>query len=146
MDTRAIQKTLEVDITHLSEDFDTLHLLCGKHLANGDGKDGEQFTWANAMDYAEIHPLIDSQERRDAVRAFLKGFGEWPPEDLYVFDDQELSALLTRLIAYDLREVEEFWDGQSVDWERVDQEQDNGRFSSRIWVGFCGQVFYYIGE
>lgn len=142
--TRSKVHPEEINITHLVEDFDTLHLLSGSVAEHG--ANAGQFTWKNAQAYSEIHPLVDCDERREAIRRWAASFGAWDDEEIHEWDDQELTALLSQAVAADLREIEEFWDGDSINWDRVEQEQEAGRFSSRIWPGIDGEIYYYIGE
>src|SRR5881394_389204 len=78
------------------------------------GENSGRDTWNNAKTKAPV--LLDTPEKIEALRDYVKGFGSWDEEEIATWDDTECNALFVQLISGDMREagmdnVEDF------DWE-----------------------------
>ncbi len=109
------------------------------------GRDAARTTWNAALDDTEHFPeLLDTDEKREAFRAHVKGFGAWEESEIRAWSNDELTALLMQMIAGDMREGG--LDAWKVDWADYEQGATDGAYSGRIFRGDDGRVYYYIGE
>lgn len=80
-------------------------------------------TWQAACEDSNDYMILDNEEKREAFRQYVKGFGAWDDSEIAAWSDIELNALLLQMIAGDVRSGE------------VD----------RVHFGSF-EVYYYIGE
>jgi len=128
---------MEIDIT----DFFTTeyHGDYSNSVANL-GQDAAKITWNSAMECE--HNLIDTDEKRAALRDHVAGFGAWDSEEIAEWTDQECNALFIQLVSGDIREA-----CQSDDWDWEDYESlcEKGTCAGNIVRGDDGRVYYYLG-
>lgn len=84
------------------------------------GQDAGPSTWRAACEDAPDYNMLDTDEKRDAFRTFVKGFGAWTDEEIAAWSDIELNALFIQLVSGDMRNNE----------------------GDRIWDNTDGQVWY----
>lgn len=106
------------------------------------GDDAARITWRNAKDAHAEHNLLDTEEKKDAARDFLRGFGAWDEDEIAAWDDAELNALVIQFIAGDIRERDSLADS----WEAYEALASDGQASGRLYECRDGRVYYYIGE
>lgn len=140
-------KTTELDITHLvtSEEFVPFDLSNNRATL---GDNAGQLTW-NASKEAAVSiapPLLDSDEKKEAFRDFVKSSGGWSEEEIATWDDTELNALLLQWIAGDIREAFKDADFAEWDWSDYQERAEAGQVSSRIFKGTDGKIYFYIGN
>ena len=109
------------------------------------GDDAGKLTWDASKECAmddEMPCLLDSEEKREAFRVFVRGFGAWEEEEIAAWDDVELYALFLQWIAGDIREA--FGDASfdEWDWDEYQEDAEAGRVSSRLWRDEAGNVFF----
>lgn len=90
-----------LDITDLLTDFEPRYYSASVAEL---GQDAGAITWQNAVDRAETVNLLDTEEKVDAFKAFISGFGAWTEEEINAHTSVELGALLLQFIAGDVRE------------------------------------------
>lgn len=100
------------------------------------GSDAAADTWRAAMDDADDYNLLDTDEKRDAFRDHVKGFGAWEDSEIAAWSNQELNALCIQLIAGDIREAE------ALNW---DTERCGGRICRPV-DSTDGEAYYYLGD
>jgi hypothetical protein len=108
------------------------------------GNDAGRSTWQAACEDSSDYPMLDSDEKREAFRAYVKGFGAWSHDEIAAWSDSELNALLIQMIAGDIREAS--LDTEDPDWEQYQQDSEAGRISGNIFKGTDAQIYYYIGN
>src|ERR1700690_1141459 len=108
------------------------------------GQDAGQSTWQAACDDSDDYPMLDTDDKRDEFRQYVKGFGAWTEDEIAQWSDQELNALLIQMIAGDMREGD--LDTDNPDWEKYQKDSESGRISGRIYKGDDSQVYYYVGD
>jgi hypothetical protein len=99
-------------------------------------------TW---VDYsAPRTPMLDTEDKLQAMRDYIKGFGAWDAAEIAAMSDQHLNALLIQMIAGDMREggLNE-WE---PDWKAYEEGAEAGTYSGRIYRGDDGHIYYYIGD
>ena len=108
------------------------------------GNDAARSTWEAAVDDSDDYPMLDSDEKREEFRRYVKGFGAWTEDEIRAWSDQELNALLIQMIAGDIREAK--LDTDNPDWEQYEKDSEAGRVAGRIFKGSDSEIYYYIGE
>jgi hypothetical protein len=113
------------------------------------GDNAGKLTWDASKECAtdeETPCLLNTEEKRDAFRAFVRGFGAWDDEEIAAWDDAELYALFLQWIAGDIREA--FGDAlpDEWDWEVYEENAEAGRVSSRLWRDKAGAVFFDLSN
>ena len=108
------------------------------------GQDAARSTWQAACDDSSDFPMLDSDDKRDEFRRYVKGFGAWSQDEIAAWSDQDLNALLIQMIAGDIREAS--LDADEPDWDQYEKDSESGRISGRIFKGDDAQIYYYVGE
>ena len=102
------------------------------------GVNAGEITW-NAALHAEYN-LIDTDEKRDALRTWAKSTGGWNAEEISAWSDNELNALFIQLISGDIREK------GSLPWEEYQDRAEEGLVSGTLFEDIDGEIYYYLGE
>lgn len=108
------------------------------------GRDAGRVTWQAACDDADDYALLDTEEKREAFKAFIHGFGAWSDAEVALWSHTELNALCIQFIAGDIREAG--LDSAEPDWAEYEAGAQAGRYAGRLFLGIDGEVYYYIGE
>lgn len=107
-------------------------------IGNNAGAD----TWRAACDDSEEYLLLDNDEKREAFRQFIDGYGAWNGQEIAAMTDTDLNALLLQFISGDIRE----FIGDKWDWSEYEKQCSEGNASSRLGIGTDNEVYYYIGS
>lgn len=103
------------------------------------GNNAGAATWQAACDDSAEYMILDTDEKREAFRAHVKGFGAWDDSEIAACSDVELNALLIQMIAGDIREMQRYCGN---DWDAyMSQDCPVGGSLSKSWGG---GVYYYI--
>lgn len=102
-------------------------------------------TWRAACDDAADNIILDTEEKRDAFRAFVQSSGGWDETEIAAWSDNELSALFLQWVSGDMREMGIDRPDDTIDWADVEKRQSEGQISSNICRGGDGQVYFYAG-
>jgi hypothetical protein len=108
------------------------------------GNDAARSTWQAACDDSEDYPFLDSDEKREEFRHYVKGFGAWSEDEIAAWSNQELNALLIQMISGDIREAD--LDTENPDWDKYQKDSEDGRISGRIFKGGNSRIYYYVGD
>ncbi len=113
------------------------------------GENAGKITWENAMrDAAEREPaLLDNDDKLEAFRAFIKGFGAWDADEIAAMSPTHCNALLAQFIAGDMREAG-FGDSTPDDaaWAEYERRASDGAISSRLFRGDDGAIYFDMSE
>ena len=90
------------------------------------------------------HPLLNTDEEREAFRGWVESSGGWTEEEIAAWTDLELNALLLQWISGDLREMGVDDDTSGIDWADVERGQQEGQYPSNIFRGDDGQVYFIL--
>lgn len=143
---------MQLDVTNLIRYLESE--LCSGSVAEL-GDDAAKITWNNALDEARSNNLLDDDEKRQAFRDYVKGFGAWDDEEINSWSDYELNALLIQLISGDIRESEALsdccdllHDGEA--WRAYQAESEAGQVSGRLFrvestENEPAKIYYHIG-
>ena len=110
------------------------------------GDDAGRQTWLAAVKDAPDWPLLDTDEKREAFKAHLLGFGAWQEDEIAEWSDRELTALLIRMIAGDIRDADLSPDSDDADWIAYEARAAAGQCAGNIFRADDGDVYYYIGN
>jgi hypothetical protein len=93
---------MELEITHLAESYAPEFSGSAAELGDNAG----QITWANNIESVNLvrRPLLDTDEKKEAFRDFVKDSGGWTREEIDEWSDTELNALCHQWIMGDVRE------------------------------------------
>ncbi len=69
------------------------------------GNNAGKATWEAANEDSAEYMLIDTDEKRDALRQHVRGFGAWSDDEIAAWTDIELNALFIQLVSGDMREA-----------------------------------------
>lgn len=101
-------------------------------------------TWRAACDDVTDWPLLDSAEKLQAMREFVRSSGGWDDEEVAAMSDAHLGALLLQWVAGDMRVAG--LSCASPDWAEYEQHANNGQCSGNIFRADDGMVCFYLGE
>lgn len=104
------------------------------------GLNAGRITWDHAVEGSKEYMILDSEEKREAFRSHVKGYGAWSEEKIRGWSDCELNALLLQFIAGDIRQSE--LDPENPDWEAYEAGADQQ--GSNLFHGTDGRIYYYI--
>lgn len=110
------------------------------------GTDAGPITWLHAKNDSRHYPLLDTEEKREAFRAFVRGFGAWDDEEIAAWSDVELNALCIQFIAGEMREFQELANGDWSEWRELGEA---GTVNGLLFGGELstdGEIYFYIGD
>lgn len=113
------------------------------------GDNAGAITWNHAVEDSAEWNFLDTDEKREEFRAYVKTFGAWSDEEISAWSDTELNALLLQLISGDIREVPDMNGPEDWDWALYQEYAEEGIISGRMYGGCMsvdGQVYYSISE
>lgn len=108
------------------------------------GRHAGAYTWRAACDDSPDYVILDTEDKRAAMRRYVKGFGAWSEDEIASWSDVELNALLMQMIAGDIRGADLSTD--SPDWDKHQRDSEEGRVSGQLYRGDDGEIYYYIGS
>lgn len=108
------------------------------------GDNAGAITWQHAIEDSEDYLLLDSEEKREAFREFIKGAGAWSDEEIAAWTDTELNALCIQWVAGDIREAG--IDTNNTDWQEYEAGCQEGIYSSSLFQGTDGRIYFDIGS
>ncbi len=113
------------------------------------GKNAAKETYGAALEEAGESPLVSDPKDLEQVRAWLKAFGAWEPEEIAAWSPVELNALLIQYISGDLNEAQTLHPGDGpggIDWDSYREDQESGRCSSMLFLAAGDKVYASIYE
>jgi len=109
------------------------------------GPDAGPMTWAAAVGDAPYYNLLDTEEKRQAVREYVAEFGAWGDEEIAGWSDVELNALFIQLTSGDIREAIADDGEGNWSWDEYQKGAEAGQHSGNLFLGDDNQVYYYVG-
>lgn len=132
---------MHIEITSLLE-LDCFPL---SHSAGEGGDNAGRNTWNASKEQAKETPLLDTEEKLEAMRDFARSSGGWTREEITAWSADEVNALFLQWIAGDVREAGA--DSLSeIDWEEYESQASEGRISSNLSHGEDGRIHFYLGN
>ena len=136
---------MQLDITKLAmgEDFNPYEI---SNSRSNLGDNAAAITWRNAQAAAGVHCFLDTPEKIQEFKLFLRDFGAWEREEIEAWDAEETNALLLQIIAGDIREAFGDADFSEWDWEKYQADAESGRTSSNLFRADDGRIYYTISN
>ena len=106
-------------------------------------------TWRAAVDDSPDYMLLDTEEKREAFKDHIRGFGAWSDEEVAAWSDVELNALFLQMIAGDMREAGLHAGMTTEEWAEYLEAAEAGQCDGNIFGGprsTDGQIYYYLGN
>lgn len=113
------------------------------------GNDAGKATWQAACDDSAENMILDTDEKREAFREFVRDSGGWYWCEIRAWSDAELNALCIQWIAGDMREpcdMEMGAHSTDADWAEYQKQSEEGLVSGRLFKGTDGKIYFYIGS
>ena len=107
------------------------------------GANAGRDTWNAACEDSEDYMILDSEDKREAFRSFVRSSGGWTADEIAAWSDNELNALCIQWIAGDMREADMSSDWTDAQWAEYESDESN---RGRIYRGDDGNVYFYCGE
>ncbi len=136
----------ELNITHLFTDespFVPFDLSNNKATL---GDNAGALTWNASKECAAEIVLLDTDEKKEAFRDFVKDSGGWSEDEIAAWNDTELNALLLQWIAGDVREAFDDTEFNEWDWSDYQDRSEAGSVSSRLFKADDGQIYFSISN
>lgn len=124
---------MEIDVTHMVEDAESLVELSGSRVEHG--QDAGRITWNNSKEYGAEHPLLTTDDMRDAARAHFRAYGAWSEEEITAWAEEDLQAITCQDVAAAIREMEAYKD-------HADYLERDGR----VYQGDDKHWYFYLGS
>ena len=141
---------MEIDITDFFNEADPAEYSASRAEL---GVNAGKITWAAAKERAAVPPqLLDTEDKLDALRDHVKGFGAWSREEIAAWDAVECNALFIQMVSGDMREGDLHSEMTATDWKRYQKRSERGEVAGRIFRGDIpgnegfGRVYYYLGD
>jgi hypothetical protein len=134
---------MEIEVTHMVEELDEMPMLSGSVAELG--SDAGPRTWKRSVEYGRTHPLLKTDDERDAARHHFRGYGAWTREEIDAWSEDELQGIVCQDVAAAIREMESY-----ETYEDFQQAAEQGRVSGRLYM--AGQEdgserwYFYVGE
>ena len=132
---------MEVCITHF---FNTAAPMDYSASVAEIGNDAGPATWAAACDDSPANMLLDTDEKREAFKEHIRGFGAWSDEEIAAWSEVELNALFMQLISGDMREADIGPESTADDWIKYEERAHAGQCSGNIFRATDGEVYYSL--
>jgi hypothetical protein len=127
---------MEINVTHMLDD--DMSELSGSIAELG--RNAAQITWTNSIAYAKQHPLLLTDEARDAARAHFREYGAWSEDEIAAWSDEHLQAITAQDVAAAIREME-----SASTPEDYKEGCEEGRYSGRLYQGDNGDWYFSLG-
>lgn len=118
---------MNIEITSLLE-LDCFNL---SHSAAEGGQDAGRNAWnASKAKAAELDPpLLDTEEKLEAMRDFAKSSGGWTREEIAEWSAEEINTLFLQWIAGDVRQCPAILEGVAFE-EREETRESDSRYKT----------------
>jgi hypothetical protein len=127
----------------------TEYFMNGNHWMNSNsvanlGYNAATTTW-NCAKEESLGFFFITDDNKEEIKEYFKGFGAWEREEIGAWSDIELNALLLQLISGDINELEYYDTGEGeTDWQAVEAAQGAGQISSNLTRTDNNEFYYYI--
>lgn len=104
------------------------------------GQDAGPCTWNAAKEDSAEYMILNTEEKRQAFREYVKGFGAWSEDEIAAWSEIELNALCMQLLAGDMREAD--IGGPDTDWDEYERLSSEGVYRGSVFCGSDGRVYF----
>lgn len=131
---------MEIEITSL-KGMDCFAL---SHSRMEGGENAGRNTWNASKAQALETPLLDTEEKLQAMRDFALSSGGWDQEEIDSWPSEEINALFLQWIAGDCREAGAEYLSE-INWRKYRQDSEQGRVSSNLFKS-GRKIYFYLGN
>lgn len=104
-------------------------------------------TWNAALDDSgENSDFLDTEEKREAFKDHIRGFGAWDQDEIDSWSNSELTALFMQLISGDMREADLNPESDEDDWNEYQERAENGNICGNIFKSDDGKIYYSLSN
>jgi hypothetical protein len=128
---------MELDVTHMVDDSDTMPMLSGSRAELGDN--AGKLTWNCSVAYGREHPLLTTDDARDEARSHFRGYGAWSEDEIATWSEDELQGIMCQDVAAAIREMEHYDTP-----EAFEKACESGRASGRLYRS-SDKWYFYLG-
>jgi len=132
---------MEVNITHF---FNTAAPMDYSASVAEIGNDAGAATWGAAVEDSAGNMLLDTEDKRDAFRSHIAGFGAWSDAEVAAWTEVELNALFMQMISGDMREADIGPESTADDWIKYEERVHAGQCGGNIFRATDGEVYYSL--
>ncbi len=132
---------MEVNITHF---FNTAAPMDYSASVAEIGNDAGSATWAAACEDSPDNMMLDTEDKREAFKDHIRGFGAWSYEEMATWTEIELNALFMQLISGDMREADIGPESTADDWIAYEERAHAGQCGGNIFRATDGEVYYSL--
>jgi hypothetical protein len=97
-------------------------------------------TWNAACEDAPDYDLLDNDEKREAFKDHIRGFGAWGDTEIAVWSNVELNALFMQVISSDIRQSL-YLECDPIDWDAYYADENESR---NIFHSEDGEIYYNL--
>lgn len=102
-------------------------------------------TWGAAVEDSAANMLLNDEDKREAFKDHIRGFGAWSDEEIAAWSEVELNALFMQLISGDMREADIGPESTADDWIAYEERAHAGQCHGNIFRATDGEVYYQLG-
>lgn len=137
---------MEIEITRF---FNEAHPLDYSASVAEIGRDAGVATWSAACNDSPDYFLLDTEEKREAFKAHIAGYGAWDADEVAGWTETELNALFLQLVSGDMREAGLHSGMTDADWREYEEGCEAGQNAGRIFGGCLsvnndGRIYYSL--
>lgn len=133
---------MEINITHF---FSTAAPMDYSASVAEIGNDAGPATWGAAVEDAPDYLMLDTEDKREAMRDWAQSSGGWNAEEIAAWSDVELNALFMQLISRDMRDADIGPESTAADWIAYEERAHAGQCSGNIFRATDAEVYYELG-
>lgn len=130
---------MELNVTHMMDAIEDSPPLVGSIAQYG--QDAGPMTWRNSKAFGREHPLLSTDDERDAARGHFKGYGAWSEEEIAAWSEEELQGIVCQEVAHQISEMEHY-----ETEEAYREASEAGQVSGRLYKDDDGQWYCYFGD
>lgn len=112
------------------------------------GRDAGPSTWRAAREESADSVILDTDEKREAFREFVRSAGAWSDDEIAAWSEVELNALCIQWISGDMREPVGFELGPGTtpeQWAEYEKQCEAGQCAGRIFRADDGEIYFSVG-
>lgn len=111
------------------------------------GQNAGQETWNASKEQARETPLLDTEEKLEAMREFARESGGWTREEIAEWDAEGINALFLQWIAGDVRQMPAKGGGRAdelseIDWRKASKDENR---PGRLYKS-GRKIYFYLGS
>ncbi len=125
---------MEIDITEFFNNEDPYNYSASAFEM---GDDVGRITWNNALNCPIL--LLDTEEKQEAFKEWVSGFGAWEDEEIQGWNEKETNALFIQFVSGEMREHDmDDYLPADFDWQEYEAKENTGN----IFKGIDDKIYF----